>query len=381
MAAIDPVALTQRLIGFNTINPPGNEADCIEYLAGLLSGLGFETAIHPYRPGRSNLIATLGSNADVPGLCFSGHVDTVPLGQQQWTQDPFAGKAVGDRLYGRGSSDMKAGIAAFIAACSDLARRDWNNRGPLTILLTCGEETGCEGAAAVATAHLCKPQTLLVIAEPTSNLPVIGHKGVAWYKATLKGKTAHGSMPHEGINAAVRAAEFVCRLDDVSLGDEHPHLGRTTMNVGTFHAGLNINSVPDRAEVCLDCRTVPGLDENALRSGISHLLRSDDELEVLLRLGAVWSNHDGHWIKTVIDACRKQLGEQIDWTVAPYFTDAAVLQPAMQTPQTVILGPGHAEIAHKVDEWCSIVRIKDAVEIYRNIVESWLTHEGSLASS
>lgn len=367
---IDPVALARCLIQFKTINPPGNESECIEYIADILSKHGFGIAIHPYAEGRSNLIATLGAESDTAGICFSGHVDTVPLGKQPWEHDPFQGKAIGDRLYGRGSSDMKGGIAAFVAACCEVADYDWSNRGGLTIVLTCGEETGCEGAAALAAARLCKPQTLLVIAEPTANLPVIGHKGVAWYKAILKGKTAHGSMPHEGVNAALRAAEFVGELGGLPL-ESHPHLGRNSVNVGTFHAGLNINSVPDKAEVCLDCRTVPGTQEEALRGHISSFLGKDDQLETLLRLDAVWSDQDGRWIQAVIESCRRLLGEQVDWTVAPYFTDAAVFQSAMQMPQTVILGPGHPEIAHKVDEWCSIARIKDAVGIYREILQSW----------
>ncbi len=372
MTAIDPIALTRRLIQFNTINPPGNEEDYIEYIANLLSKRGFETVIHPYGQRRSNLIASKGTKSDFAGICFSGHVDTVPLGEQRWDHDPFKGEIVGDRLYGRGSSDMKAGIAAVVAACCEAAEYDWSNRGGLTIVLTCGEETGCEGAAALAAAQLCKPQTLLVIAEPTANMPVIGHKGAAWYKATINGKAAHGSMPHEGINAAIRAAEFVGKLEDIPLGDEHSHLGRSSLNVGMFHAGLNINSVPDRAEICLDCRLVPGAEENVLRNHISDLLQDKDQLDTLLRLDAVWSNEDGRWIQAAIESCRRQLGEQVNWTVAPFFTDAAVFQPAMQMPQTVILGPGHPEIAHKVDEWCSIVRIRDAVGIYRRILRSWL---------
>lgn len=372
MSTSEPIDLARRLIQFDTINPPGREAECIAFLADFLKARGFATQIQSFGEGRSNLIATLGDRTKPGGLCFSGHVDTVPLGQEPWTQDPFGGRVVGDRLYGRGATDMKAGIAAFIVAALAFNTRDWSRTGPLTLILTGGEETGCEGAAAIASAHLCGPHDLLMIAEPTSNLPVIGHKGVAWYKAVMKGKTAHGSMPEEGVNAALRGAEFVRQLQQVETGSPHDALGRGTINVGTFHSGLNINSVPDRAEICIDCRVVPGMSEPQLRDQIAHGLKDDDELDVLLNLDPVWSDPDGARVKTIVNICRRHMGEQVQWAVAPYFTDAAILQPAMKMPPTVILGPGHAEIAHKVDEWCSIARIGDAVKIYSDVLEHWL---------
>ncbi|MGN6460033.1 MAG: M20 family metallopeptidase, partial [Pseudolabrys sp.] len=326
MAAVDPVVLTQQLVRFNTINPPGQEDECIRFLADILAQHGFATTVYAFGSGRSNLIATLGDDPEVPGLCFTGHIDTVPLGEQRWQYDPFGGEIVDDRLYGRGSTDMKAGVAAIVATCCDDAVRTHDGR--LSLVFTAGEETGCEGALALASSDACKPHSLLVVGEPTSNQPVIGHKGVAWYQAALKGKTAHGSMPHEGVNAADRGADFLRFLRSVDLGRPHEHLGPSTLNVGSFHAGSNINSVPDRAEIAIDCRIVPGVEAEALHRRISAGLGREDQVDVLLSLPPVWTDPADLRVQGVVNVCRHCTGLRGNWQVAPYFTDAAILQPA-----------------------------------------------------
>ncbi|KJS37314.1 MAG: hypothetical protein VR70_12695, partial [Rhodospirillaceae bacterium BRH_c57] len=146
----DVVALTRRLIAFDTINPPGNEQACAEYLRDILAAAGFETDLHALGAGRASLVARLGGGANGSDpLCFTGHIDTVPLGAQPWTRDPFAGEIVDGKLYGRGSTDMKGGVAAFVIACIVEAERLRDGPG-VVLVITAGEETGCDGAAALA---------------------------------------------------------------------------------------------------------------------------------------------------------------------------------------------------------------------------------------
>jgi succinyl-diaminopimelate desuccinylase len=186
MTSSPAVALTQALIRQNTVNPPGNEAQCAALVAERLEENGFTLTRIPLGEGRTNLIARLGSR------------DALPLGLQPWTVDPFGGDIEGDRVYGRGSSDMKGGVAAFVEAC--IAHRAALEKGAGAVLIiTAGEETGSEGAY-----HLCRQKGLLgaagalIVAEPTSNAPLIGHKGALWLKAVARGVTAHGSMPEKG---------------------------------------------------------------------------------------------------------------------------------------------------------------------------------------
>ena len=144
--ASEAVSLTRRLVRQNTINPPGGEADAIEIVGALLEDAGFTTRLVELAPGRPNLIARIaGSDADAAALGFTGHLDVVPLGQAPWRVDPFAGEADGDRLFGRGTSDMKAGVAAMVLAACRVARQPGRRAG-LELILTAGEETGCAGA-------------------------------------------------------------------------------------------------------------------------------------------------------------------------------------------------------------------------------------------
>ena len=118
MNALD---LTRELLHFDTINPPGEEEVCARHLGRLLEAAGFRVEERAYAPKRTSLVARIGANGDVPPLCFTGHIDVVPLGGTPWSRDPFAGETDGGRLYGRGSSDMKGGVAAFVVAALRLA--------------------------------------------------------------------------------------------------------------------------------------------------------------------------------------------------------------------------------------------------------------------
>jgi len=144
VAAMDVVALTQELVRFRTINPPGDEEPCARHLAGLLEAAGFRVSLHEFAPRRTSVVARLGDTA--APLCFTGHIDTVPLGTRPWAHDAFAGEIASGRLYGRGTSDMKSGVAAFVVAATQLAPRLAGTAG-VVLVITAGEETGCTGAA------------------------------------------------------------------------------------------------------------------------------------------------------------------------------------------------------------------------------------------
>ena len=146
---LDPRSLTRELLAFDTVNPPGMERACARHLGGLLERSGFAVEYHEYAEARSSLIARIGSGGSRAPICFTGHMDVVPLGAAKWSHEPFAGETDGDKLYGRGSTDMKGGIAAFVAAAIELAPKLAGGPG-LVLVITAGEEIGCEGARFLA---------------------------------------------------------------------------------------------------------------------------------------------------------------------------------------------------------------------------------------
>jgi succinyl-diaminopimelate desuccinylase len=373
--AIDAVELTRQLIRFDTVNPPGRERACAAFLAELLTDAGFDAALKPLGPDRASLVARRGRADAGPALVFTGHIDVVPLGSRPWQHDPFGAEIVDGRLYGRGSSDMKAGVAAFVAAA--VAEADRLDGGPgVTLIITAGEETGCDGAAALAAEGKLDPGGALVVAEPTANLPNVGHKGALWLKAVTTGTTAHGSMPDEGDNAVYKAARVVTRLSDFDFNvARHPVLGKPTLNVGTLKGGLNINSVPDRAEIEVDIRTIPGVDHARLQSALEGYMGENVALEVLVDLPGVWTAPDLPWAARAAAIAGKVTGQPAATRTATYFTDASVLTPALGGVPTLILGPGEPTQAHKVDEWCAVARIGEAVEIYRALIGDWIGRE------
>lgn len=366
------VALTRELLARRSINPPGEEDACTRHVGAQLEAAGFHVAYHAFGPGRTSLVATLGGTADHPPICFTGHVDTVPLGAAEWSVDPFGATTDGDKLYGRGASDMKSGVAAMVVAAMDIARLPRRKAG-LVLIITAGEETGCEGARHLAHVVKAVPQAgALIVGEPTGNVPLIGHKGAVWLRANFSGRTAHGSMPEQGDNAVYKAARGLLRLEDYHFDvPAHRHLGRPTINVGSIKGGLNVNSVPDLAEVGIDIRTIPAQDNAALIAEIGAVLGTT-ALQPFVDVGAVASDPQNEWISDVFDLYERHTGLRANPAGAPFFTDASELTPAMGGVPTLVLGPGETAMAHKTDEYCLISRIGEAVELYREIALRWM---------
>jgi succinyl-diaminopimelate desuccinylase len=370
--SVDAIALTKEIVRMNTINPPGDEEACARHLGALLEAAGFSVKYHRMGEKRANLVARIGGSADKAPLCFTGHIDTVPLGAAPWHKDPFAGETDAGKLFGRGTSDMKCGVAAFVAASVALGPRLANSPG-LELVITAGEETGCEGAFELANTQGALGRAgAVVVGEPTSNFPFVGHKGAFWLNARTHGVTAHGSMPEKGVNAVYKAARALSALEQFRF-ENPPHelMGQATLNVGTMHGGLNINSVPDEAVIGIDIRSVPTSRHADIRARLERVMGKEVDLETLLDLEPVYTEPENEWIQQVFDVMTPLLGSRPEPRVATYFTDAAALNLAYKFPPTIILGPGEPQMAHQTDEYCVIERVSSAVTAYEDIARRW----------
>jgi succinyl-diaminopimelate desuccinylase len=371
MSKPDAIALTRELLRFDTINPPGQERACARHAGALLEGWGFHVDYHEYAEGRTSVVARAGGSASKPPLCLTGHIDTVALGTAAWTRDPFSGEADGDRLYGRGSSDMKAGVAAILLAARDLAKKLAGTPG-VVIVLTAAEEGGCIGSQHLARTQLLGRAGAMIVGEPTSNYPLVGHKGSLKFHAKFRGVSAHGSMPELGVNAIYKAAKAVSKLEGFDFGTKpHAVMGGPTLNVGTFAGGQGVNMVPDEASIGVDIRTVPGMDHAALLARLGSLLGGDAELDVFSDMNAVWTEPDQAWVQRVFEISEKVLGERPRAKTATYNTDAGNLLKVYSGAPAVVLGPGEAKLAHQTDEYCSMERIRQAVAIYEALIRDW----------
>ena len=368
----NPVKLTQTLVSFDTINPPGNERPCAEHVGNLLEAGGFSVSYHEFADTRTSLVARIGGSSVSKPLCFTGHIDVVPLGGASWSVDPFAGEIAEGKLYGRGSTDMKSGVAAFVTAALRVSEEVKDGPG-LVLVVTAGEETGCEGAY-----HLAELDGVLgeagaiVVGEPTSNKPRIGHKGALWLKATTKGVTAHGSRPEDGDNAVYKAARAITQLEDFDFNiARHDVLGKPTLNVGTVHGGMNINSVPDLTEIGIDIRTIPAQSHTNLQTQLSGYLGDEVDLEPVIDVDGVLTNTADEWVQEVNEIITGIQGEIPEYKTGTGFTDASVLTPAYGGAPTIILGPGEPYMAHKTDEYCVVEKITEAEAAYMEIIRRW----------
>ncbi len=371
--------LTRDMLNYNTVNPPGIERACAQHVGKLLEDAGFRVAYHEFADARTSLIATIGGHQEKPPICFTGHIDVVPLGTAAWTRDAFAGETDGDHVFGRGSSDMKSGIAAFVVAAIRLAPHLKNTAG-LVLVLTAGEEVGCEGAKFLAHKKLLDRAGAIVVAEPTDNYPFVGHKGLCWIEIETKGKTAHGSMPEQGENAILKMNKVISKLDDFDWKhhcgvDCHPIMGTPTMNVATLHAGLNTNSVPDSARLTVDMRTVPGIEHVHLCASVQALIGDIGKVRKIVDTPALYSEPD-EWVESIFEIAAPFVGAKPIPKTIMFSTDGADLKRGYAESgngsiPAVIIGPGEPSIAHQIDEWCSIKRLEESVDMYDQMMRDW----------
>lgn len=369
MAFENAISLTRKLISFNTINPPGNEMGIAKYVGGLLSENGFNVQYPIFKEGRLHVIAEKGLSPSVPPIVLSGHFDTVPLGAKKWSYSPFEGSIIGGKIYGRGSSDMKAGVAAMVCA-SIQAFEEGLPEGGVRLILTAGEELGCQGVQHLVNTFTKLGQaSAIIIGEPTANTPVIGHKGGLYMNVSTSGITVHSSMPELGDNAIYKAAKAIIKVEGFNFrAEKDPLLGSPTINVGKINGGLNLNSVPDHAEFTIDVRSTTKVKHHEIIQRLKNEFGDYATIETLVNMPPVSTNEENPFVQLVYDICKIDRTSGEYPKALPYLTDGSVLQRLYNSAPTIILGPGQAEMAHQTDEFCYVRKIEESINIYKNII-------------
>lgn len=374
------VDLTRELIRFQSVNPPGNERPVAEYLAQRLRELGLEAEIEEVETGRANVIARLRGQG-FGHLVFTGHTDVVPPGGQKWTHGPFDADLVDGKIYGRGSADMKGGVASIVTAMAALAASNFEPKADIILAATCGEEAGLLGARAMADRGSLQGARYLVVAEP-SNLEVfIGEKGVLWVKIRALGRTGHGSMPWLGINAVSYMARLIPRLEEYPFPfEESSLLGKPTISVNMIEGGNKVNVVADLCELTLDLRTVPSQVHQAIVAAIDALAQDVArdfhadlrvEVEVQEDVGPLETDRTEPLVEAMTSSVRAVTGGEPIVGGVPYGTDAAYLGPGFNIPM-VICGPGTQGVMHQPDEYVHVEQLVQAAGIYVDLARRLL---------
>ncbi|HEY4420610.1 MAG TPA: M20/M25/M40 family metallo-hydrolase [Pseudonocardia sp.] len=363
--------LLTDLIRFRTIG--GGEGAAARHCAAITEKAGMGTRLLGWADGREQLVARTPGTG--PPLTFTGHLDTVPVDAAEWSTDPWGAERDGDRVVGRGTSDMKSGVAAAVIAAVEHASRPHDCRG-VQLVLTAGEETGCTGLLGLddGARSAIAGGGPLVVAEPTGNELVLGHKGAHWMRLRATGRSAHGSAPELGDNAVVRLARAGVALHEFDGWPSDERFGRVTANVGMFSGGVATNVVPAAAELMLDIRTVPGVDPDELRTQVGALAGDKVSVADHVLLAPVDTGADDPFVGLVRSALADAGLDDTPTPPARYFTDASVLAGLLgagAAVPTVVLGPGEAAQCHVVDEWCLASRVDQAVEVYGALLARW----------
>jgi len=366
------VSLCRDLVRFKSVNPPGDELEIAEYVAGVLREAGLTVEMVPHTPTRASVLARLKGSGEMPALFYTGHLDVVPVGAEEWLHDPFEGDVVEGELWGRGASDMKGGNAAMIAATKVLATANFPLKGDLILAFTAGEEGEQLGAAEIAARPDLAPVQAVVVAEPSYNDVYVAEKGAFWLQITTHGKTAHGSMPHLGQNAIMMMVALLSELDSLAIPyEEHPLLGGFTRSVNTIAGGVKTNVVPDQCTVTIDQRTVPGQDHRAILRQVEDLIadlgqRLPDfraSVEVVNDRIPVATSPGEPVVQRFCDIVAEVVGERPVPKGVNYYTDAVVFAPALNAPM-IICGPGEAKLAHQPNEYVEVPKMVEAAKIF-----------------
>ena len=356
----DGVSLTQQLIRIPSISGDQGQQEVLGLIADRLGDADFVVHRDVFVPQRFLLVTTRTADAGA-ALLFLCHADTVPLGDPAaWARDPFSGDVSDGRVWGRGASDMKSGLAAAVVAL--LSAGPYGP--PAALLLTTDEEVGCLGARAAAEALARLDVGAMVVPESTNNRVVLGHRGALWLNLLATGVAAHGSTPQLGSNALLAMARTLVDIAErLPLGPGEAILGPTTINVATMASGTAPNIVPERAVATLDIRFA-GADEPA--AILSWLAQRHPALEVCtaLQVGRLLGTADSPWIGSLP-------ADLAQPPSADYFTDAAVLAELFPAAPVAVWGPGQAELAHRRDESVSVEQVDAAVELFAATLRAW----------
>jgi succinyl-diaminopimelate desuccinylase len=380
------ITLTRDLVRIPSVVRPGDpsatEAAVAAHVERWLRAEGFDVEVQEVAPGRPNVLGGIGDAAAGPTLLLEGHTDVVTEGNAaEWSRPPFGGDLVDGRIYGRGSADMKSGVAAAMLAAAVIKRSGVRLGGRLVVGALVDEEGDMLGARHLCTTALGRSLTAAIICEPEQNELCLEQRGVVWARVTVRGRMAHGAMPEAGINP-IAALGLLLREAPLlerrlrRLCRRSPHLRPPTVTPTVVQAPVQgvaqSNVIPSTAQATLDVRLTPGPDGDAVAKEID--LTCQRVMEACPGAMVQWQPVNGFRLATRVErseslvramvrGVRQATGRPARFGGVPGSTDGTILRMTLGIP-IVTCGPGHRLIPHQVDEHVEVSELLDAAKIY-----------------
>jgi acetylornithine deacetylase len=376
----DAVALTRALVAIDSRNPslagdgPGERA-CASALADTLAAWGFRVELQETAAARPNVLARIGP-AGGRTLLFNGHLDTV--GVEGMIHAPWGAEVRNGRVFGRGATDMKGGVAAMCAAA--LRAADAGVDGEVIVAAVADEEYESIGTRALVASGVRADAA--IVTEPTRLAICPAHRGFAWIELVVHGRAAHGSRYDIGVDAITLAAAVLTELDayqrEVLTTRTHPLLGRPSLHASTVTGGLGLSTYPDRCSVQLERRTLPGetagdfareVEEACARVRARIAPFSADIIPGFAQLPN--DVPAAHPVVRALARSLERIGEPAPVEGLPCWTDAALLSAA--GIPAICFGPGDIGLAHSAEEYVEIGEIERATVVLSEFVSEWFS--------
>lgn len=376
------VALTQRLIRSPSINPPAHTKDCAAILLDYFAQNNIEARLLEVGQGACNIMARLKGQGKGKTLVLNGHLDVVPPGEG-WSVDPFGAEIKDGMLYGRGASDMKSGLAAMAAAMAGLKRSGKAFDGEIIYMGACDEETGSRrGTVYFMEQHIGQNADFAIVAEPTDLQIQLGNRGLRWIDVDVQGRASHAGRPHLGINAIAVAAELIGLIQShgFTMRNDLFEVPTPSISVTRIEGGAKINIIPNQCRFSIDRRMLPGETTETVKAEIEGMIRAilkknpDAVIEYQIR-PTFWDpyiiSREEPVVMALEQAIQQITGNEPVLGVKGSSTDGSHLFHLGGIP-AVIFGPGHYEMAHKVDECVAVEKIITAAKVLMAALEKIL---------
>lgn len=360
--------LLEEILNIQSVNGIDDEGAVARFIADYLETAGLDVRVQRIDEKHSNVIAVLKGKTD-RCILWNGHIDTVPYGDRAgWDTDPAVAVRKDDKIYARGSSDMKSGLAAMVYVLGRIGRSKEKPERTIVFLGSCDEEKDGLGAKSfIENANDFQPE-LLLIGEPTSCNLGVAQKGCIWLKVKVSGTTSHGAEPDCGANAIEQGFQMLMEFKDWISKYTHGILGNATMQVNMCSGGIAANMTADYAEYLVDIRMVPELSPEKVLETLQSLLKKythesskplSFEFEVMNQRAAIEIDEENQWVQMFLSILPKSAGK----IGIKYFTDASILCLKWKEVPVLLFGPGEPELCHQKNEYVSLSKYEQAVDI------------------
>ena len=377
MKDTEKVQILKDLIAINSVN--GNELEVAQYLQKLLEKHDIESKLDKFDDNRANLVAELGNKDSKNILGITGHMDTVAVNEKEWQYPPFKATIIDDKLYGRGSSDMKSGLAAQVISLIELKEANQlPKEGKVRLIVTAGEEYGTPGANRLQDQNIAQDLSALLVGEPTGGNIIFAHSGSMNYEVISEGRAFHSSKPEKGINAIQGLVEFINREKDLFNDiEKDPYLGELKHSITIIEGGNQVNIIPDKASLKGNIRPTAIFPNQKVIERLQTLVNEINQnldykltLNVFQSFQPIATKPENDFVQLALRAAKNNFKDpKLD--IINGATDASVFTLRRPDLPVVVLGPDKWDQAHKTNEYTTLSSYLATIETYKEIIRDF----------